>query len=205
MSDTLNVQSRNQTGSLRMKRLRQGGQIPAVLYGHGQDTVMLTLDAKELNRVIDHGAHVVDLKGAANDSALIKDVQWDAFGIEVLHVDLTRVDANEAVEVTLPIVLRGDAVGTHHGGEIAFLQHEIKVLCPANKLPEQIELSISDLDIEQSISAAEVPLPEGASLAEDGTTPIVACNPKATEEEVVEPAEGEAAAPEEGGEAESAD
>ncbi len=62
MADTLKVKKREQTGSLRMKRLRQTGQIPAVLYGHGEGTVALTVSEKELGKVIDHGSHIVKLK-----------------------------------------------------------------------------------------------------------------------------------------------
>jgi large subunit ribosomal protein L25 len=162
-----------------MKRLRQAGNIPAVLYGHKEGNVLLSVAAKDINRAINDGSYVVELAGAASDSALIKEVQWDAFGINVVHVDFTRVDANEKVEVTLPIVLKGDAIGTHHGGEINFHQHELTIACPALKVPDKIELRISELDIDQTISAGDVPLPEGAELAEAATTPIVSCAPKA--------------------------
>lgn len=191
MAETLNVEKREQTGSLRMKRLRQDGKIPAVLYGHGEDTEVLTILEKDLTRVIDHGSHIVELKGAANESALIKDVQWDAFGVHVLHVDLARVDANEAVEVTLPIELRGDAPGTHHGGVVNFHQHQITISCPANLVPDKIELRINDLDVDQMIDASQIPLPEGATLAEAGTTPIVSCAvPTEQVEEQLESPEG---------------
>ena len=177
MADTLNVEKREETGSLRMKRLRQTGKIPAVLYGHGKGTEMLCVLEKELTKAIDHGSHVVQLEGAATESALIKAVQWDAFGIQIIHLDLTRVDATEAVEVTLPIELRGDATGTHHGGVVNFLQHQVSMMCPANAVPEKIELRIADLDVDQVIDASQLVLPEGASLAEAGTTPIVSCTP----------------------------
>lgn len=175
VADTLNVELREQTGSLRMKRMRQSGRIPAVLYGHGENTEVLSVSEKELRRAIDHGSHIVELKGAANESALIKDVQWDAFGINLVHLDLARVDANEQVEVTLPIELRGDAQGTHHGGIVNFHQHQLTILCPANKVPEKIELKIGDLDVDQTIDASQISLPEGAELGEAGTTPIVSC------------------------------
>lgn len=194
MADTLNVKKRETTGSLRMKRLRETGKIPAVLYGHGEGTVSLTVSEKELNRAIDHGSHIVQLSGDSNDNALIKEIQWDTFGTRVLHLDLTRVDATEAVEVTIPIELKGDAAGTHHGGVINFHQHEITILCPANLLPDKIELKISDLDVDQSIDASQVPLPTGATLAEAGTTPIVSCNLPSEEVEVDE--EGGADEPE---------
>ena len=176
-----------------MKRLRQSGQIPAVLYGHGEAGVMLSVNERELSKAIDHGSHIVDLKGGANESALIKDVQWDAFGIKVLHLDLTRVDANEAVEVTLPIELKGEASGTRQGGTLNFHQHQLTILCPANLLPDKLEVKISDLEVGQSIAASDVELPPGAELAEDGNTPIVSCS-VVVEAAGEEDAEGGAAA-----------
>ena len=67
MAEILNVEKREQTGSLRMKRLRQSGKIPAVLYGHGEGTEVLCVLEKELNKAIDLGSHIVELKGAANE------------------------------------------------------------------------------------------------------------------------------------------
>ncbi len=178
-----------------MKRLRQTGQIPAVLYGHGEEGVMLSVSERDLSKAIDQGSHIVNLKGGANESALIKEVQWDAFGVKVLHLDLTRVDANEAVEVTLPIELKGEAAGTRQGGTLNFHQHELTILCPANMLPEKLEIKIVDLEVEQSISAGDVELPAGATLAEAATTPIVSCS-VLVEKEAGEDAEGGADEPE---------
>lgn len=194
MAEVLNVTKREQTGSLRMKRLRQTGNIPAVLYGHGKDGVMLAVNERDLSKAIDTGSHIVDLKGDANESALIKEVQWDAFGIKVLHLDLTRVDADEKVEVTLPIELKGEAAGTRQGGTLNFHQHELTIFCPANVLPDKLELKIAELQVGQSISASEVELPAGAELAEAGTTPIVSCSVVAATEQ--EETEGGAAEPE---------
>ena len=137
---------------------------------------MLTVSAKELGKAIDHGSHIVELAGDAKENALIKEVQWDAFGMNVLHLDLTRVDANEAVEVTIPIELRGDAPGTHHGGVINFHQHQLAILCPANLVPDKLEVRVSELDVDQAITAGEIELPQGATLAEAETTPIVSCS-----------------------------
>ncbi|MEM9943750.1 MAG: 50S ribosomal protein L25 [Planctomycetota bacterium] len=176
-TETLNVEKRDQTGSLRMKRLRQTGKIPAILYGHGEECVKLTLSAKELSGAINRGSYLVQLKGASNESALIKDVQWDTFGVNVLHVDLTRVSAGEAVEVTVPIELKGeaDAPGVRAGGALNFIQQQISVSCPANAIPENIELKVNELNSGETISAGSVPLPNGVTLAEDESNPIVSC------------------------------
>ena len=188
VADTLSVKKREQTGTLRMKRLRQTGQIPAVLYGHGEGTVVLSVSEKELSKAIDHGSHIVQLSGDSKDSALIKSIQWDTYGTKVLHLDLARVDATEAVQVTIPIELKGDAAGTHHGGVINFHQHEITILCPANMLPDKIELKISELDVDQMIVASQIPMPEGATVAEAGTTPIVSCSVPSERPEIEEEA-----------------
>ena len=188
MSESLNVQIREQTGSLRVKRMRQGGNIPAMLYGHGEENVMLSVSAKELGRIINHGTHIVELKGGANESALIKEVQWDAFGIDVVHVDFARVNPNEKVAVTLPLAFKGDAIGTRQGGEIHFHQQELSILCPAIAVIDKIEVKISSLDVGQALSAADIVLPEGAELDEAGTTPIVSCAEKAKDDDESEEA-----------------
>lgn len=91
MSNSLNVSKREQTGSLRMKRMRQGGQIPAVLYGGKGDSVLLSVPQVELNKVIQSGSREVELTGSLNQKAKIQSIQWNTFGNEILHLDLTRV------------------------------------------------------------------------------------------------------------------
>ncbi len=159
-----------------MKRLRKSGKIPAVLYGHGEECVSLTLAKKEIDRVVGHGGHIVELKGAVSEGALIKEVQWDAFGSSILHVDLTRIDATEKVEVTLPVELKGDAPGTKNGGVVSHLLHELTIVCPADKVVDMLTLKINDLELDQSLTAANVELPVGAELAGEATDVIVTCN-----------------------------
>ncbi len=193
MADLLNVEARDTTGTLRMRRLRKAGKVPAILYGHGEECVPLTLLTKEINKVIDHGGHVVELKGAVNEGALIKDVQWDAFGSNVLHIDLTRIDPNEKVEVTLPIELVGDAPGTKEGGVLQHQLHEVSIVCPANKIVDKLELKINELHLNQSLTTTDLELPAGASLASENSELVVACEapssaPAATDsEEITEP------------------
>jgi large subunit ribosomal protein L25 len=91
VSNSLNVSKREQTGSLRMKRMRQGGQIPAVLYGGNGDSVLLSVPQAELSKVIQSGSREVELTGSVNQKAKIQSIQWNTFGNEILHLDLTRV------------------------------------------------------------------------------------------------------------------
>ena len=194
MAESLNVTKRKETGTLRMRRLRKAGHIPAILYGHGEDNVMLNVRESELNKVIQHGGHVVQLAGDVSENAFIKHVQWDACGLNVVHLDLARINAKEEVEVTLPIELKGDAPGTHEGGVVKFLRHEITIGCPADKLPDKLILKINGLELNGLILASEISLPDGARLISPETEAIVGCSLPVAEAEGL--AEGAAAEPE---------
>ena len=90
MSNTLNVTARSETGSNQVKKLRRDAMIPAMLYGAGKDNVTLSVAAKELGKVVETGDRSVTLAGAVSEKAHIKDVQWNAIGSEILHVDFVR-------------------------------------------------------------------------------------------------------------------
>lgn len=175
MSDTIKVEKRETTGTLRMRRLRQSGKIPAVIYGHGQDTIMLSADGKDIGNAIRAGQYVVKLSGALDESALIKEVQWDALGSQVVHLDFSRIDEKELVEVTLPIEIKGSAPGTKSGGTLRHLAQELEIACPANVLPDRLECNINELQLDQIITAGEIELPPGASLTGPADAPICQC------------------------------
>ncbi len=152
---------------------------------------MLNVKESDLGKVIEHGSHIVELTGTVKESALIKNIQWDAFGSSVLHLDLARVSATEEVEVTLPIELKGEAPGTHEGGVVKFQTHEITIACPANQLPDKIELRINDLKLDDLISAGDIELPPGVKLISAAEEPIVGCSlPVEAPEETGDAAEG---------------
>lgn len=210
-AEALVVEKRDATGTLRIRRLRKEGKIPAVLYGHGQDNVNLLIDSRAVDKVVNNGQYFVSLSGAVTETAMVKDVQWDAFGSRVLHLDLSRVDANEAIEVSLPLQMKGEAPGASLGGMVTQLVHEVKISCPANALPEYLEINIDELELDGGVSASSIVLPEGASLVGSPTETLISCpTPKGSaevaesEDDAEAAADGEAAdgeAPAEGGEA----
>ena len=173
-----------------MQRLRASGQVPAILYGRGEP-VTLQVARRDIDQIIQHGSHVVTLGGALNESALIKEVQWDAFGDHVLHVDLYRITAGEVVDLQVTVNLIGEAPGTHVGGVVRHALHEIEIKCPADKMPDHLELKINDLQLGQALTAADVPLPEGASLVTDSDQIVVQCV-EAQETEEAQATEGPA-------------
>lgn len=195
MADTLNTTNRDLLGKRDSRRLRVGGMIPAELYGHGQANVHLSIPRTEVVMAVRHGAHLVELKGAVNESALIRNVQWDPFGADVIHIDLTRVSAEEAVEVTLSVELRGTAAGTKEGGVVQHVLHDVKILCPAALIPDKLEVRVSNLKVGQQFTAGEIELPAGASLLTSPEQIIAQCVMPITEADT-EAVPTEAAEPE---------
>ena len=196
MSDVIEVKKREETGTLRMRRLRSSGRVPGVIYGQGKDPVAVSIATRDVEKLVQSGRYIVALNGDVTEDALIKEVQWDAFGSEVLHLDFARIDAAESVEVSLAVELRGDAPGTRNGGVIKHMLHELTIRCPANKMPEQLEVNINELELDQSITAGEVELPPAASLLIDGSEIVVSCVTPSAEAETAEGEEGGMAEPE---------
>lgn len=188
MTDVLKVVKRDLRGTKRNRRLRKSGMTPAVLYGHGEENVSLSISTAEINAAIRHGSQLVSLTGELTEDALIRDVQWDAFGAEVMHVDLTRVNKTEVVEVHVPVELRGEAPGTHSGGVVEQPLHELHISCQVASLPEKLEVNINSLQLDESIFAKDVTLPAGAKLLTRPDEVVVHCIEAAAEaeEEAVE-------------------
>lgn len=193
MAEVFNVTKRSTGGSQASKHLRRSGSIPAVLYGHGEASISLSVKREEVDAALRHSGKIVELKGEVSENALIRAVQWDTFGIDVLHIDLMRVSASETVDITLSLELRGEAAGSREGGIINFITHEIELTCPVSSIPEHLYVNIADLRLGGSIHANELKLPEGATLITDPQAVIVSCTAPMVEPEggvsgaVVEP------------------
>ncbi len=163
MIETIEVQKREGIGSLKVSKLRAQGLVPAILYGHGEENVCLSVRRETVLSLVRHGTKLVSLTGDVNDTALVRDVQWDSLGSEIMHLDFARVSQTELVEVTLPVHLVGEAPGLSEGGQLRFVSHEMTIRCPAASIPEFISVSVSHLHLGQSVHAGEVSLPEDAT------------------------------------------
>jgi large subunit ribosomal protein L25 len=197
MSELLHVQKRKALGKRNNVRLRRKGRLPAVLYGHGEEAVSLTLAADEFEASLRHGAKVVDLDGDASGKALLQDVQWDTFFQQVLHVDLLRVRAGERVTIEVPVELRGEAPGSREGGVIEQPIHSIEIEVALDVIPDKLHLNINHLEIDGHLTAKDIEdLPEGAKILSDEDAVIVQCVPPAVEEEEAPAEEAAAGEPE---------
>jgi large subunit ribosomal protein L25 len=137
---------------------------------------------------------VVDLEGAVTEKAFVSELQWDAFGRDVLHVDLARVSADERVTVEVTVELKGLAEGVTAGGIVEHVTHTVEVECPVVAIPQKVILRINELKLDGHLNADRIELPEGVTLVTDADTVIVTC---AKPKEMVEgAAPGETAEPE---------
>ena len=186
MSQVMEVEKRELVGKLNNRRLRASGRIPAVLYGHGKESISLSVSAEALNAAIRHGEHVVELAGAIKENALIRDLQWNTFSTGILHVDFTRISDDDVLDLHVSVGIRGVAPGTKAGGVVNHLLHELAIQCSPLNIPEKIEININSLELDQSITAGEVELPAGVKLNQDPTKVVVNCVEPAEELETEE-------------------
>jgi large subunit ribosomal protein L25 len=175
MAENLNVKRREKLGGGNNRRLRQTGNVPAVLYGHGEAVIPLAIESTAIMNVIRHGHKLVRLEGDVSEGAFIKAVQWDVYGKGLIHIDLLRVSDTEKVTTTVTVELKGTAVGLSEGGIIEFVLHELEIECPAASVPEKLIVNINDLHLDGAIHAKDVPLPEGATVLDDPDLVVVHC------------------------------
>lgn len=190
MSEVLKVKKREDRGSRASNRLRCEGRCPAVLYGHNEPAVSLSLASDELSATLRHGAKIVQLAGDLDEQALLQSLQWDTFGRNVLHVDLLRVAKGEKIKVEIEVVGKGDAPGENDGGILTWINHSVEIEVIPSKVPEKLHVSLSELQIGGTLTASDIfDLPEGAELVTAPERVIVNCVPPAAEPDEAEGAE----------------
>ncbi|EMI45717.1 50S ribosomal protein L25 [Rhodopirellula sp. SWK7] len=168
MTDVIQATKRDSTGTAATIRLRRNGLVPAVLYGHGESNEHLAIPATQVKGLLRHHSKMIKLTGDVNENALVSEMQWDALGIEVLHLDLIRVNLKEKVDVTVPIETHGEAVGTREGGILLENMREVDIRCSAGAIPESLVLDVNGLHLGEHATASDLQLPEGVELVTDG-------------------------------------
>ncbi len=196
----LSAEPRSEFGKGAARRLRRANKVPAVLYGHGTDPVHVTLPGHETMLALKHSNTLlsVDLDGTSQ-LALPKDVQRHAIKGFIEHVDLLLVRRGEKVTVDIPV----QVVGTPVSGTIVTQENTtLSVEVEATNIPQSLEVSVDGAGDGTRITATDVTLPAGATLATDPDAVVVAVSVPAAEASEAEAATGEAA---EGGEGEVAE
>jgi len=173
----LKAEVREKTGSKFAAKLRKLGQIPAIVYGHKQEAVAISLDARSFVEQLHHGHRLMDVQvGKKKEKIIIKDLQYDHLGKDIIHVDLMRVDVTETIRVNVPVELKGIAYGAHEGAIIEKRANHLEVECKATDIPESIVVSVKDMNIGDVVHARDVALPEGVKLVSPPETLVAACS-----------------------------
>jgi len=183
----LKAEIREHTGSRDAAKVRKQGRIPAIVYGHKQEPVAISLDAYSLIEELHRGHRLMDVQiGKSEEKMIIKDLQYDYLGRDIIHLDLMRVDVTEMVRVTVLIELKGTAKGTHEGGIIEKHIDHLEVECKVTDIPDSIVVWVKEVDIGDSVHARDVELPDGVKLISPPDMVLVTCGlvaaAKSTEE-----------------------
>lgn len=192
---TISAQTREGRGKGAARTSRREGRIPGVLYGHGEESVPLSVDAGELQKLV-HTISVentildLDLGDGEPYKVLIRELQRHPFRDEFVHIDFFHVAMDEKIQVEVPIVLLGTPTGVKNKGGILDHQlRELEVFCLPGSIPEKVEIDVSDLDIGDSIHVNEIQLPDVEVLTELDRAVVAVLAPTVVEEVEEEEAE----------------
>lgn len=165
-SPLLKATVRDRVGSRYSERYRKQGKLPAVVYGHGREPLPIAIESKDALTLFYKGEKVFRLDFPGSKAAdemqmvLLKDVQFDYLGTNVVHADFARVDLNERVKTKVHVTLTGEPIGMKQAG--AILMHpvtELVIECRVVDLPDHVEVNIAELDMGMTITADKVKLP----------------------------------------------
>jgi large subunit ribosomal protein L25 len=190
------AQKNKGTGTRVARRLRKSGRIPAVIYGHKQAVIPVTLSHDDVLRMVKSPSHLAELDlDGTTETVLIREVQWDHLGKEVLHLDFARVSAEEIVETEVPVEIRGHAAGTAAGGIVEHVVHSLSIKCKAGAIPDSIKVDISGLELDQGIHVRDLKLPPDVTVDADPELLIVHIVSRAAAPEPTEATPAAAEAP----------
>mgnify|MGYP005850015079 CR=1 FL=1 len=199
---SLNISSREKTGRGIARRLRAGGQIPASLYGQGKarSIAVSAVDFRTVNREIGRGSAVIELTDEKGETALslVQEIQRDAVKNVINHIDFQEIERGHAFTTQVSVYLLGesDCIGVKNdGGVIDHKTHELEIRCRPSKLPDYVEVDVSQLEVGDAIHINELPELDGVEFLGEPIQVIVSCQPPTVEAEPV-PAADEVAADE---------
>ena len=194
---TLVAEQRPEKGSRPAGRLRRAGRVPAVVYGLGVDTLMVTVPARELGHILSgaSGANtLITLEVDGDDFlTLARQIQRHPTRGELMHVDFIRIRRDVAVSAEIPVHLVGEATGVRDGGLLEQLIFNLTIEAMPGNIPVSLEVDVSALAIGDQVHVSDVPLGDGVATQVEGETVVaqVAAPRVVTEEEGVEGEEGE--------------
>lgn len=173
---SIEAELRTETGKGAARKIRRNGLIPGVVYGRGNEPRSIKVDPLDIEKLL-HSNAIFDLTFVGEDgeesTVIIKDYQKDVIKQDLLHVDFQFISMDEKITVSVPMHLEGEAVGVRDGGVLQQLLREIEIDTLPAEIPEEITIDISELEVGESLSVADLDLPEGIDLVTDSDEVIV--------------------------------
>ena len=166
---SIEAELRTKTGKGAARQIRRSGLIPGVVYGRGNDPRAIKVDPQNIEKLLLSNA-IFDLTFVGEDGkedeavVIIKDYQKDVIKRNLLHVDFQFISMDEKITVSVPMHLEGEAAGVRDGGVLQQLLREIEIDALPAEIPEEITIDISELEVGESLSVADLELPEGIDL-----------------------------------------
>lgn len=184
---TLPAETGRAAGSSASRRLRHAGKVPGVVYGHGIDPLPVAVQARDLRAALSTDAGLnalLDLQvDGTSHLTLARELQRDPIRNRVTHVDFQVVRRDEVIGVDVPIALIGDAVNVHQGDGVVDQQmFNLAVLAIPGRIPNVIEVDITELAIGDTVRVSDLALPEGVTTETDLEAPVVVGQPPQVEE-----------------------
>lgn len=186
----LEAQKRETAGKGAARGMRRAGHIPGVLYGRKNEVIPIRIDARGFQDFLqNYGENAfinLEIADHGTENVMVKEIQRDPVSNQLLHTDLLRISMDEPITAAASIVLVGSAPGIQEGGILEFPHRQLTLHCLPTLLPEEIEVDISELEIDDRLSVEDISLPEDIEILDDPHTRIVAVVPPRIEEEPTE-------------------
>ena len=186
----LEAQKREASGKGAARGMRRAGNLPGVLYGRKNEVIPIQINARGFRDFLqNYGENAfinLEIADHGTENVMVKDIQRDPVSNQLLHTDLLRISMDEPITSSVSITLVGSAPGIQEGGILEFPHRQLAVHCLPTVLPEDIEVDISELEIDDRLSVEDISLPEEIEVLDDPNTRIVAVVPPRIEEEPTE-------------------
>ena len=173
----LSISPREPEGSRATRRLRRSGRVPGILYGGDAEPLTFSADARELRHALAASGAVLEVTdGDHATPAILKSAQYHPVRGETMHVDLLRVDLSVAIHAVVPLELFGgdESPGAKEGGVLEQITRELNIEALPSAIPESITHDVSQMQINDTITLAEVTVPDGVTLLDDPEETTVA-------------------------------